>query len=324
MFLRFWAIDNLRVFSFIVFAAGNEGRHQKGKRKMKNTQGDAKHKTQFLVIGGTGKTGKRVVDRLNAMGLQVRSASRSSEIRFDWNDDATWAANLEEVNAVYITYSPDIAVPGAPENAERFTRLAKEMGVQRIVLLTGRGETEAQRAEQLVRAVDPDTTIVRASWFNQNFSEGVFSQMIRQGSITLPRPEAVEPHIDIEDIADVVTAALTEPGHEGETYEVTGPRLMTFADIASDISSAIGRDISYVPIETEQLIAGMEAAGSDAMMVEMVAYLFDTVLDGRNAHICDGVERALGRPPRDFREFAQRTAASGVWNPDIALKGTAG
>lgn len=267
-----------------------------------------------LVIGGTGKTGRRVAERLTALGRGVRVGSRSGDPAFDWNDRCTWPGALAGINAVYITFVPDLAVPGATEAIRDFTRLAVASGVQRLVLLSGRGEQEAQACERIVQAAGTSWTIVRAGWFNQNFSEGAFLDMVREGTVALPAGEIPEPFVDVNDIADVAVAALTQPGHEFEIYEVTGPRLMTFGDAAREISQATGRDVRFVPIPREAFNQAVRESGAPDVYAWLLNYLFETVLDGRNAYLCDGVQRALGRAPRDFTEFAREIADSGVWD----------
>lgn len=267
-----------------------------------------------LVLGGTGKTGRRVVEGLRAKGLPVRVGSRSASPAFDWDNESLWSASLEGVKAVYITYAPDLAVPGAKEAIQAFVNLAKEKGVQRLVLLSGRGEAEAQACEEVIQGSGLEWTIVRASWFHQNFSEGAFDSMVMSGQITLPAVETLEPFVDVDDIAEVAVEALSAPGHAGELYEVTGPQLLSFHDIAASLSEATGRDIQYIPIPHEAFVAGVEASGAPKEVVWMMDYLFATVLDGRNANLCDGIQRALGRPPRDFATYARNAARSGAWN----------
>jgi uncharacterized protein YbjT (DUF2867 family) len=201
----------------------------------------------ILIIGGTGKTGRRVAEKLAARGVAPRIASRSGAIRFDWDDSSTWGAALDGVGAAYVTYSPDLAVPEAPPAIEKLARLAAEGGVRRLVLLSGRGEEEAQRCERIVLDANPEWTVVRASWFNQNFSEGFFLDPLRDGVLALPAGDVREPFVDTEDIADVAVAALTEAGHEGRIYEVTGPRLMTFAEAVEEIGRAAGRELPGDP-----------------------------------------------------------------------------
>ena len=268
---------------------------------------------RYLIIGATGKTGRRVFDDLTARGLDVRGVSRSTEIRFDWNDPTTWPAALEGRDRAYVTYSPDIAVPGAVETVSAFVEQAVASGMKRIVLLTGRGEEEAQRAEKLVQRPDLEWTVVRASWFMQNFSEGPFAQMVAEGVITLPGGDVREPFVDVDDIAAVASVALTEEGHHGEIYEVTGPRMLNFAEAAAEFTEVIGTEVRYQNVPVKAFVAGLEEAGLPEGAAGLMDYLFTTVMDGRNEYVVDGVERALGRPARDFRDWAAAYAAEGAW-----------
>jgi len=266
-----------------------------------------------LIIGGTGKTGARVAEKLAARGRAIRVASRSGETRFDWNDRSTWGAALKGVSAAYVTYSPDLAVPEAPPAIQEFALQAAEHGLQRLVLLSGRGEEEAQRCERIVQDTNPAWTVVRASWFNQNFSEGFFLDPLHSGVLALPAGGVGEPFVDAEDIADVAVAALTETGHEGQIYEVTGPRLMTFAQAVQEIAKATGRELRYEQVSIDDFVSGMLEQQIPEEVVSLTRYLFETVLDGRNASTTDGVQRALGRSARDFTEYAREAAATGVW-----------
>lgn len=267
-----------------------------------------------LVLGGTGKTGRRVAERLEARGLPVRIGSRSGEPPFDWESPATWPGALAGAEAVYIAYYPDLAVPGAVETVSSFAELAVRSGVERQVLLAGRGEPEAELAEQAVRDSGAALTILRSTWFAQNFSEDYMLEHVLSGEVALPAGDMPEPFIDADDIADVAVAALTEGGHVGELYELTGPRLLTFAEATEEIAAATSREIRYLPISVEEHAAAAADQGVPAEVIELLTYLFTEVLDGRNARLADGVERALGREPRDFRDYARRAAASGVWN----------
>lgn len=273
----------------------------------------SKQKDLTLVLGGTGKTGRRVAERLKAKGHQVRIGSRSAVPSFDWDNEKGWDAALKGVTAAYITYAPDLAMPGAQDAIQAFVELAKRNGVKKLVLLSGRGEEEAQACERIVQESGLDWTIVRASWFNQNFSEGAFIDMVLSGAITLPAGEQVEPFVDVDDIADVAAAAFTEDNHNGQIYEVTGPRLMTIAEVAADLSRATGREINYVDVPHDAFVSEVANSGAPKDVVWMLDYLFSTVLDGRNAHLTDGVQRALGRPPKDFADYAHDVAATGVW-----------
>ena len=214
---------------------------------------------------------------------------------------------------MYITYQPDLAVPGAVEAVRSFTEAALDAGVRRMVLLSGRGEDEAQRAEQALQDIDADWTIVRATWFAQNFSEGFLLDAVLAGEVALPAGDVGEPFVDVNDIADVVVAALTEDGHVGQLYEVTGPRLLTLTPAVEEIARAASREIRYVPISINQFTTLLAKQDVPPDFVWLLTYLLDEVLDGRNAHLTDGVQRALGREPGDFSDYARDAAASGVW-----------
>ena len=277
-----------------------------------------------LVLGGTGKTGRRVVERLASRGVPTRVGSRSADPSFDWNEQSTWDAVLDGVTAAYVSYVPDLAIPGATDAVGSFVERAVEHGVRRLVLLSGRGEEEAQACERIIQRPDIEWTVVRCSWFCQNFSEGEFLDMVLAGEIALPAGDVGEPFVDVDDIADVAVAALTEDGHAGQIYELTGPRLLTFAEAVDEIARASGREIQYIQIPSEAFAAGIAESGAPEDIAWLLDYLFSTVLDGRNAYVCDGVQRALGREPTDFAEYARRSAASGVWNVSSSLKTAVG
>ena len=270
-----------------------------------------------LITGGTGKTGRRVAERLAARGVPVRVGSRSGTPPFDWEDRATWGPALDGVDAVYVAFHPDLAVPGAAETVAAFAAVAVERGVRRLVLLSGRGEEGAERAEEAVRASGAAWTILRASWFAQNFSESFLLEPLLAGELALPASGVREPFIDVDDIADAAAAALTEDGHAGQLYELTGPRLLTFGEAVDEIARASGRPLRFVTITPDEFAGGMAEAGVPAEMAALVMELFTTVLDGRNSHVTDGVRRALGREPRDFTEYARDAAAAGAWNPAL-------
>ncbi|MGH8470606.1 MAG: NmrA family transcriptional regulator [Gammaproteobacteria bacterium] len=269
---------------------------------------------ETLVIGATGKTGRRVAERLRARKIPVRFGSRSGKPPFDWADPGTWSAALRDVGAVYVTYHPDLAAPGASEAIRSFTALAVKSGVPRLVLLSGRGEPEAQLCEQIVRDSGAEFTLLRASWFSQNFSENYLLDPILAGEVALPIGNVGEPFIDADDIADVAVAALTEDRHVGQLYELTGPRLWTFAEAIAEIARVTNRNIRYVQIPAEEYGAAMKELQLEPEFISLITYLFAEVLDGRNASTTDGVMRALGRPARDFTDYVRETAGTGVWN----------
>jgi len=269
----------------------------------------------ILVLGATGKTGSRVAARLQQLEIPVRAGHRRAAIPFDWQNSTTWHTALQGVKKLYLSFQPDLAVPGAIDTLEHFCQQAVNRGVQKIVLLSGRGEDEARQAEDVVKNSGADWTVLRASWFMQNFSESFILDDLLNGQVYLPPGEIPEPFIDAEDIADAAVTALTQPGHSNTLYELSGPRLMTFAQAVGEIALASGREIHYQQVPVADYVGYLREAQLPAEMIALLEYLFSTVLDGRNASVTDGIQRILGRAPRDFSAYIADTAASGVWQP---------
>jgi uncharacterized protein YbjT (DUF2867 family) len=273
------------------------------------------NKKKILVLGANGKTGKRVVERLQKRNdVEIIMGSRNAKIPFDWENPETWPAVLSGANTVYITFQPDLAIPAATEIIREFTLLATRLGVQKMVLLSGRGEKEAQVCEEIVKASAKEWTIVRASWFNQNFSESFFLEPVLAGFVALPRAEALEPFTDADDIADVVTECLLNDKHNGQTYELTGPELLTFSEAVSIIAKASDRTIQFQPLTLEEYNQMLREYQVPEDYIWLVNYLFEQVLDGRNSSITNDIERVIGRKPTDFGTYAKETAKSGIWN----------
>ncbi len=269
----------------------------------------------ILVIGKNGKTGTRVNQRLQALGYATRPVSRSTTPSFDWENSATWRSAIEGTRAAYVSYQPDLAVPNAEPAVKEFVRVAADAGLEHIVLLSGRGEEGARRAEEVLKNSGLSWNIVRASWFAQNFSESFMLEGILAGELVLPAGDIVEPFIDVDDIADVAVAALTEPGHRNKLFEVTGPRALTFAQCINEISEAIGHPVKYTRIPVDAYINVLNEQGVPKDLQWLLRELFTVVFDGRNCNVMSGVEEALGRPATDFKTYIQKTIESGVWNP---------
>lgn len=272
-------------------------------------------KTNILVIGGTGKTGSRVVKQLQSKGIEPRIGSRSASPSFDWNNKDTWVDALEGIEKMYVTYYPDLAVPGAKEAVESLTHLAKELGVKKLVLLSGKGETEAEACETIVMNSGVDYTIVRASWFNQNWSESFFLDPIRSGEVALPMSDVLIPFVDAEDIAEVAATVLLNDAYNGEIIEVTGPELITFKDIIEIISKTSNRTLNFHDITLEQYVEGMKQMQIPDDVVWLIEYLFSHVLTNpKNQQITDGIEKVLGRKAKSFLQYAGETVKTGIWN----------
>jgi len=268
----------------------------------------------ILIIGKNGKTGSRVNQRLQALGYATRPVSRSTRPAFDWENPATWRSAIEGTATAYVTYQPDLAVPGAESTIKAFVQVAAHAGLKHIVLLSGRGEKGAERAEEILKASGLSWNIVRASWFCQNFSESFMLEGILAGELVLPAGDTVEPFIDADDIADVAVAALTEPGHRNKLFEVTGPRAMTFAQCIQEMSDALGRPLKFTTVPIDAYINALSEQGVPEDLQWLLRELFTVVFDGRNCHVMPGVEAVLGRPATDFKTYVQKTIESGVWD----------
>ncbi|TDP02240.1 NmrA family transcriptional regulator [Flavobacterium sp. 245] len=272
-------------------------------------------KKKILVLGSNGKTGRRVIERLkNNPDVEIRLGSRAEKIPFDWEKPETWEDVLQDIEIVYVTFQPDLAIPSAVETIQKFTVLATKSGVQKIVLLSGRGEKEAQVCEEIVKENVKKWTIVRASWFNQNFSESIFLEPILAGIVALPRAEALEPFTDADDIADVVLESLLNENHNSKTYELTGPRLLTFKEAVNTIAEASGRNITFQGLSLDEYTQMLKEYQVPDDHIWLVNYLFEEVLDGRNSHITSDIEKVLGRKAKDFSAYAKETAKTGIWN----------
>jgi len=269
----------------------------------------------ILVIGGNGKTGRRVAKNLTDLGHNVRIVGRKTSPAFDWENPQTYEAALKDMDRAYVVYYPDLAVPGSKDAITTLTEKAMKEGLDKMVLLSGKGETEAEACEEIVANSGLNYTLVRASWFNQNFSEGAFLEFVLNGVVALPVPDAEIPFTDANDIADVATQVLMDDSYNGQTITVTGPKKHTFREVVGMMADEIGHPIQYVPISIEEFKEGMRKSGLPESYIWLFGYLFQEVLGNPdNQDISHDVEKVLGRPAIDFETYARTAAHSGVWN----------
>lgn len=268
----------------------------------------------IAVVGATGKTGSRVLQGLEKLGYTAKGLSRNSNFPFDWADKAGWEQSLQGAKTAYVTYFPDLAIPQAEADIRAFVKLAKSIGIQHVVLLSGRGEEGAQRAENVVIESGLEWNIVRASWFMQNFSESFMLDGLRAGELVLPEPKASEPFIDVDDIAEVAIAALTRPELRNQLLEITGPELLSFAHCVETIAAKSHRKIVFQTAPVEAYLEGAKAQGLPDDIAWLLNELFVNVLDGRNESTTSTVEQVLGRPARNFQSYVESAAKTDVWS----------
>lgn len=269
-----------------------------------------------LVIGSTGKIGRHVVAGLRDRGATVKAASRRGPVHFDWHDEATWSPAVDGSRAVYLVDSQDAdRIP----LLRRFGALAAHRGVRTLVYLSAR-EAESvnphlDEKEQAVKDAGTEWTILRPTWFDQNFSEApAFVDQLRTGRLRLPAGDGRQPFIDARDIAEVAVAALLDDGHHGHTYDLSGPEALTFAEAVDRIAKATGRELGYQPVDAAEFAADPAAFGVDAGVAAGYAHIMPAIAAGRTEHLSDGVKQALGREPRTFDDFVAATATVGVWD----------
>ncbi|MDG4826465.1 NAD(P)H-binding protein [Asanoa sp. WMMD1127] len=265
----------------------------------------------ILVLGATGTTGRRVARLLLARGAEVRGASRGGDVRFDWSDRDTWAPALAGVERMYLMAPHETPVD------EAFVGQAVEQGVRRIVLLSSRGIEEMgdQRlldAERIVRDSGAGWTILRPDWFDQNFDEGFLRPAVLAGALALPVGDARQGFVDADDIAAVAAVALTEDGHEGQTYELTGPATLSFAEALAAISHASGRGVEFRGGDDDYL-AQQTALGFPEEQTRAEIAAFAALREQGDATTTDAVPRVTGRAATSFEEYAAEAAAGPAW-----------
>ena len=275
-----------------------------------------KSKNNILVIGGTGKTGRKVAQKLIELGHNVRIGSRLATPAFNWDNSETWTEAMQGIDKVYITFQPDLAVPGALDAIEELTKKAKKCNVKKLVLLSGKGEREAELCEQVIIHSGLDYTIVRASWFNQNFNESFLLDPIIEGFVALPQAEVKTPFVDTDDIADVAVEALLHEKHNGKIYQLTGSKAITFKEAIEEIAKASNRNIIFTPIDLSIYVENLKQQGIPSDFVWLIEYLFSEVLGNpNNSEITNDIELVLGRKPINFTDYTKKTVETGIWNP---------
>jgi uncharacterized protein YbjT (DUF2867 family) len=275
----------------------------------------------ILIVGATGKVGRRLVSRLRESGQAVRAVSHSTEIRFDWHDESTWAAALDGVAAAYMI-PPDEPIP-----AEAFAAAAAAAGVGRLVSQAGRRVHVLAEAvgvgpeaigmyalQEAVRGSGVEWTVLQPNNFNENFSEGDYRGALLAGELALPLEGTAEPFIAVEDIAAVAAAVLTEDGHHGRIYELTGAEALPFKEAVDILAQASGRPMVFRTETPEEHAEAMRAAGLPDDLVFFLDAMYRVMREGALAPTTGDVKAVLGREPVAFADWAARAAASGAWN----------
>jgi uncharacterized protein YbjT (DUF2867 family) len=271
-----------------------------------------------LIIGGTGTTASRLVQKLAQRDLSVHTAARhNADVHFDWTDPTTYGSALDGADRLYLM-TPVLDKSQLANLVGIFLDQTAAAGVQHVTLLSAYG-MEAAPPEVGPRAIELDLlsrnqfthSIVRPAWFMQNFSEGHL--VPRDGFITVPTGDGTEAFVDVEDIAAVAAATLADPAaHAGAAYAPTGPEAMTVADAAHIIATATGLPIKHADIDRQAWIDANIAAGLPADYSGMLAMLTESIATGHGSQPNNDVERVTGTPATTFTDFARCTASQWV------------
>ncbi|BCP53967.1 oxidoreductase [Kaistia sp. 32K] len=270
----------------------------------------------ILLTGGTGKTGRRIAPRLAEAGHDVRLASRRGAdaralrgIRFDWNDPSTFDAALANREAVYL-----VAPTDAPESLramQPFLDRALAIGIRRYVLLSASSLPKRGPMMGAVHAYleehAPEWAVLRPTWFMQNFSEQQHLPTIRdERAIFSATGEGRVPFIDVEDIAAVAVEALTRDVSFNRDLVLTGPRALSYGDVAEIVGAAIGAGVRHVNLSEGALVERFGAAGMHPDYAAILAGMDIWIASGAEDRLSPDVEAVTGRPPNDFVAYAGR------------------
>jgi uncharacterized protein YbjT (DUF2867 family) len=263
----------------------------------------------YVILGGTGKVGRRLTEILRRQGHDARPVSRSTPTRFDWQDESTWPAALAGATGVFVV-GPGSAHDWSPALA-RFLRAAAAAGVAHAVLLSARGvefhpSGAVAAAERALRSGPLAWTILRPTHFAQNFTEAMFAPA--NGRITAPVGDGAEPFVDVLDIAEVAAAVLTGRQYDGRVLALSGPGAITFADAAA----VLGPAVVFESETDDDHVARLRAVGTPEGYVEWRMAMLRGIRTGADAYLSDGVPEVLDRRATPFHEWAAREVASRI------------
>jgi uncharacterized protein YbjT (DUF2867 family) len=268
----------------------------------------------FLILGGTGKVGRRLAPSLTRAGHVARAASRHGSTRFDWRDAATWPRALAGTDGLFIV-GPGSAADWSPRLASLLS-MARSSGATHAVLLSARGSEllpggAVATAERALQEGPLPWTILRPAHFAQNFTEAMFAPV--GGLITAPVGTGAAPFIDVSDIADVAAAVLTSYAWDGATLDLSGPEAVTFAEAATILAAESGTPVRFADESDASHVARLRASGTPEGYTQWRMALLGGIRRGADAYLSDGVQAVLGRPPTGFREWARREAPTAAW-----------
>lgn len=261
-----------------------------------------------LVTAASGNTGGRVARQLTARGVAVRRAGRTGPARFDWSDPSTFGTALDGVHGVYLVLPPGVADP-APVLAP-FLERARRTGVHRLVLLSSSAVPFDDAVGAALGESVPDWAVLRPSWFASNFTTDHLhgASARRNGEIVSATEDGRVPFIDPDDIAAVAVRFLTGEAAARRDVVLTGPRPLSFDEVAAALSEAIGRPVRHRRVTAPELTALHRAGGMPEAFADLLAGMDVAIAAGAEDRTTPLVERITGRPPATFHDFLARAA----------------
>jgi len=274
----------------------------------------------ILVTGASGNVGRAVLRTLKASGADVRVSGRPGRaggdasvgvVSFDFADPGTWSAAFRGVESMFLMRPP--AIGNVRRDLLPAVGAARNLGVRHVVFLSLQGAERVKvvplaAVENWLRSSGMSWTFVRASFFDQNLSTTQAKDIRDRDDITVPAGWGATAFVDADDVGAVAAAALLNPAaHAMKAWTVTGPRALTYQQIADILTTELGRPVRYSrPGLLRYVRHAHRKLGMTWGMVAVTAAIYTTARLGLAAGLTDDVRTVLGRDPVDFTEFAHR------------------
>jgi len=276
-----------------------------------------------LILGGSGKVGRRLTQLLDLAGDPTRPVSRSTATVFDWHDESTWPPALDGVTSMFVV-GPGSSSDWSPQ-LTRLLDLAHHLGTEHVVLLSARAveflpDGAVGRAEQALQRGPIPWTVLRPSHFAQNFTEAMF--VPADGRIVAPAGTGAEPFVDVADVAAVAAAVMTKREYDGRMLALSGPEALTFEEAAAQLTETTGISVRFEDESDGDHADRLRAAGTPEMYIRWRMAMLNGIRSGADSYVSTGVTDVLRRPATTFTTWAQREAAPALPKAELRRSST--